>query len=76
MKCIYCNAENELTLSDIITYAITWASSLDQTIHGSVCFCSFGSISKEPVLSPHRVHSRNGDTLFKTRFMEDCEKSG
>ena len=25
MKCIYCNAETELTLSDIITYAITGA---------------------------------------------------
>ena len=25
MKCIYCNAEDELTLSDIITYAITGA---------------------------------------------------
>ena len=23
MKCIYCNAEDELTSSDIITYAIT-----------------------------------------------------
>lgn len=25
MKCIYCNAEDELTSSDIITYAITGA---------------------------------------------------
>ena len=25
MKCIYCNAENHLTSSDIITYAITGA---------------------------------------------------
>lgn len=25
MKCIYCNSEEELTLSDIITYAITGA---------------------------------------------------
>lgn len=41
MKCIYCNADNELTSSDIITYAITGAklTKAGEKIPQAYCTC-------------------------------------